>query len=233
MKYDGTNLSEVLEAHKRWFAESDGWSEDDRANLSGAILSGANLSGAILSGADLYGANLSGAILSGADLSGAILSGADLSGANLSGAILSGADLSGADLYRANLSRADLSGAVRIPFVPFVCPDSGAFIGWKKCWTHGRNNDAVIVKLLIPEDAKRCSSTGRKCRCDKAEVLEIQNINGTKADVETAYSQYTKHFRYEIGKTVMPEEPFEEDRWQECSSGIHFFINRQEAVDYN
>ena len=78
----------------------------ERADLSGADLSGADLSRANLSGADLSGANLSRADLSGANLSRADLSVADLSGAYLSRANLSRADLSGADL-----SRADLSGA--------------------------------------------------------------------------------------------------------------------------
>lgn len=118
--------------------------------------------------------------------------------------------------------------ARNIPMIPMTCPDTGSFIGWKKC------SKDLIVKLQIPEDAKRCSATGRKCRCDRAIVLEIQNIDGTKADVDTAYSAYENatQFAYKIGETVEPEQPFDEDRWNECASGIHFFINRQEAVDY-
>lgn len=27
-------------------------------------------------------------------------------------------------------------------------------------------------------------------------------------------------------------DSFDEDRWNECSHGIHFFINKQEAIDY-
>ena len=77
-----------------------------KAELSGANLSGAYLFGANLSGAYLFGANLSGAYLSGVNLSRANLSEADLSeayllGADLSGANLSGANLSGSDLFRA------------------------------------------------------------------------------------------------------------------------------------
>ena len=44
-------LQDILEKHKRWLEESDGWSEADRANLRGANLSGANLNGAYLNGA--------------------------------------------------------------------------------------------------------------------------------------------------------------------------------------
>ena len=157
--------------------------------------------------------------LSGADLYGANLSGANLYGADLSGANLSRANLSGADLYGANLS-----GAENVPFIPYACPDFGIFIGFKKA-------SGYIVVLEIPEDAKRLSSTGRKCRCDKAKVLEIQNIDGTKADIEQVASDYDSSFIYKVGEVVSVPD-FCEDRWKECSEGIHFFINRQEAVDY-
>ena len=39
-------------------------------------------------------------------------------------------------------------------------------------------------------------------------------------------------FTYKIGATVHPREPFNEDRWNECAAGIHFFITKQEAEDY-
>ena len=200
-----------------------------RADLSGADLRGAYLSGADLREADLRGAYLSGADLSradlsGADLRGAYLSGADLSRADLREADLSGADLRGADLRGAYLSRADLREAENVPYIPYACPDFGMFIGFKKA-------SGYIVVLEIPEDAKRLSATGRKCRCDKAKVLEIQNIDGTKANVTKVASDYDPNFVYEVGKTVSVDN-FCEDRWEECSPGIHFFINRQEAVNY-
>ena len=148
------------------------------------------------------------------------LRGANLYGANLYGADLYGANLRGADLYGANLY-----GAKKIPFIPYACPDFGMFIGFKKA------RDNLIVVLEIPEDAKRLSATGRKCRCDKARVLEIQNLDGTKSDKTEAVSQYDKDFIYRVGEIVSVPD-FCEDRWSECSKGIHFFINRQEAVDY-
>ena len=137
------------------------------------------------------------------------------------------ADLYGANLYGANLRGADLRGAKHAPFIPMACPDTGSFIGWKKDGT-----GKLIIKLLIPEDAKRLSATGRKCRCDKAEVLAIENIDGTLSGATETYSQNDKYFVYKVGEMVTPKEAFCEDRWQECSSGIHFFINRQEAVEY-
>jgi len=227
-------LEEILERHKHWwFEDCDGW-RNMRANLSRANLYGANLYRADLSGADLSGANLSGADLSGADLSGANLYGANLSGANLYGANLSranlcGANLSRANLYGANLYGADLSGAnlygaENVPFIPMACPDTGSFIGFKKASGH-------IVMLGIPEDARRLSATGRKCRCDKAIVIRIEEMDGTKSDLTEVVSDRDSSFVYKVGKMVTVPD-FCEDRWQECSAGIHFFINRQEAVNY-
>ena len=141
-------------------------------------------------------------------------------GADLSGANLSGADLSGANLYRADLRRAKTP-----PFIPMVCPDYGEFTAWKKA-------SGKIVKLLIPEDARRSSSTGRKCRCDKAIVLAIQNLDGTGTGIDSVPSSRDKDFIYKIGETVTVPD-FCEDRFEECAAGIHFFINRQEAVEYN
>ena len=139
--------------------------------------------------------------------------------ANLSGANLFGAGLSGAGLYGANLC-----GAKNVPFIPMACPDTGSFIGFKKASGH-------IVMLGIPEDARRLSATGRKCRCDKAIVIRIQELDGTTSDLTEVASYRDSSFVYKVGKMVSVPD-FCEDRWQECSAGIHFFINRQEAVDY-
>ena len=229
IKIGDKTLAEALENHKHWWNEDcDGW-RDMRAYLGGADLSEADLSGADLRGAYLGGADLSEADLNGADLRGADLREAYLNGAHLRGADLSRADLRGADLREAylngaHLRGADLWGAENVPYIPYACPDFGMFIGFKKA-------SGYIVVLEIPEDAKRLSATSRKCRCDKAKVLEIQNIDGTKANVTKVKSGYDSNFVYEVGETVSVDN-FCEDRWQECSPGIHFFINRQEAVNY-
>ena len=172
-----------------------------------------------MSYADLRYANLSDA-----DLRYANLSGADLRYANLSGAKLSYANLRDADLRYANLSGADLSGAEEVPYIPMVCPEEGDFIGWKRAGDK-------IVKLHIPQDALRSSATTRKCRCNKAEVVEIYNIDGTIADERIVSSNYDSSFTYEVGKTVEVQD-FDINRWNECTRGIHFFINRREVINY-
>lgn len=125
---------------------------------------------------------------------------------------------------KADLRGADLREARNVPFIPMACPDSGLFIGWKRC-------NGYIVKLLIPEDALRSSAATRKCRCSKAKVLEIQTLDGKPTTTTYAISNYDSSFIYTVGETVSVNN-FDTDRWHECAPGIHFFINRQEAVDY-
>ena len=148
---------------------------------------------------------------------------ADLYKANLGGANLYGANLYGADLRGADLRGADLYEAINL-FMPFACPEEGSFIGFKKCRTN------LIVKLKIAEDAIRCSATGRKCRCSKAKVLSITSIDGENR-FDEAVSKYDGSFVYRVGDIVEVKD-FDTDRWNECSTGIHFFITRKEAVDY-
>ena len=133
-------------------------------------------------------------------------------------------DLCGADLRSANLCGADLRGAKNIPFIPTYLPD-GEFIGWKKL------PNGLIAKLKIFEDSKRSRATGDKCRCDKCLVLEFQNVDGSIADTETYTSNKYTECTYTVGKVVYADQ-WDEDRWNECSHGIHFFIDRQSAVDY-
>lgn len=228
---DKAQLKEILEKHQKYLNnEKDGVRADlSKANLSGVNLIEADLSGALLSGTNLSGADLGGADLSGADLRGANLSRADLSWTNLRGADLSGADLTKADLYEANLCLANLDEVNILPeiiekFFPQVCPSDGSFIAWKKCGDY-------IVKLRIPEDALRSSAFGRKCRANKAKCLDIQNADGTYSGLTEIKSDYDSRFIYRTGETAIVDD-FDTDRTHECSTGIHFFITRQEAVNY-
>ena len=193
------------------------------ADLRGADLRGADLRGADLCDADLRDADLRDAYLRGADLRDADLRGADLCEANLRGADLRGADLRYADLRYVDLRYADLGGAKNIPFIPFACPSDGEFIGWKKI-------SGKLIRLLIPSDARRSSATSNKCRCDKAKVLEITELDGSNPISSVTNYNYAET-QYVVGEMVFPDS-FDENRWDECSNGIHFFINKQEAINY-
>ena len=144
--------------------------------------------------------------------------------ANLCNADLCNANLYGANLRGANLYDAYLRGAKNLPFIPYVCPDTGSFIGYKKV-------SNMIIKLEITEDAKRVSATSRKCRCNKAKVLGIYDYNHNLLEDKEVASDRDKDFIYRVGE-VAEVKDFDEDRWNECSTGIHFFINFQEAVKY-
>jgi len=172
----------------------------------------------------LGGAYLGGAYLGGADLRGADLGDAYLGGAYLGGAYLRGADLRGADLGDAYLGGAYLGGAKNLPHIPMACPTDGAFEGWKKVYGH-------LVHLLIPADARRSSATSTKCRCDKAQVLDITSLDGSAHIDYITNHQYEPAITYKVGEIVLPDS-FDEDRWNECSHGIHFFIDKQEAINY-
>ena len=223
-------LKTILDFHAKWLkGEPDG----KKADLHGSDLSGSDLSGTKLSGANLIRANLSGADLRRADLrrtnlimanlSGADLSGANLGGANFGSANLIRANLSGANLSKANLSKANLNGAENINY-PIACPEKGSFIAFKSA-------KGFIVELMVPEDAMRSSATSRKCRCSKAKVMSITKPDGSDSGITSIPSGFDSKFIYTVGETVEVED-FDTNRWNECAPGIHFFITRQEAVDY-
>jgi len=250
-------LIEYLRKHKLWVCGEDG---GERADLSYANLRNADLSYVDLSYADLRAANLRNVDLSYADLRNVDLGCADLScanlgcadlscanlgcadlrgvnlsyanlrnvdlrGVNLSYANLRNVDLSCANLREANLRGADLRGVKYnelTAFYALACPESGAFIGWKKACDK-------IVKLEICEDAKRSSATSRKCRCSKAKVLAIENMDGGDSGLSAISSDHDTSFVYTVGEIVEVSD-YDDNRWNECSAGIHFFITRDEAV---
>lgn len=236
----GNNLSE------RYFRGVNFYNSNlNDANLKRAILISANFAQASLRGADLSGANLSYANFAGADLSNANLSGANLYCANFTNARLEAANMTkafalGASFYAANIRHTIFDETC----VPSVCPPEGSFIGWKVVVSEeyspiyqyprlypDKNIDIFIVKLKIPENAKRSSATSRKCRAEFADVVEIYNrYTNEKVEAVTNY-RYNIPTRYEVGKRVRPDR-WDDCRWNECSNGIHFFMSKEEAENY-
>ena len=200
-------------------------------NLKYADLKYANLRNADLYGADLKNANLRYANLYSVDLNNADLDNADLRGADLRYTGLMNTDLNNADLSDTDLRYTSLNGAnltnvkTNIYTIGYnlACPEEGSFIGYKKA-------KDCIVKLLIMEDSKRSSATSIKCRCDKAKVLDIEKIDSSEK-VESVPSNYNNDFVYRVGEIVKVDN-FDENRWNECSTGIHFFMNKQNAIKY-
>ena len=103
--------------------------------------------------------------------------------------------------------------------VPIVCPIIGEFEAWKRC------ADGVIVRLLVPADAKRSSAETRKCRADYVKTLEVIG-----ADVGVSIRDgVTKYRAGEITRALK----WNKCRWVECGGGIHFFMTREEAEAYS
>ena len=196
-------------------------------SLSRVDMTNVNLRGAHLTTVNLSDANLLNVDLSDAEMHGVDLRGADLRGANLDNANLNYVNLSRANLYYSNLSNADLSELVYnegTAFYALQCPEEGSFIGYKKAHDY-------IVKLEILANAKRSSATSRKCRCSAAKVLSITAVDGSE-EVKEIASDRDSNFIYRVGEIVRVDN-FDEDRWNECSTGIHFFITRREAEQYS
>ena len=199
------------------------------ANLHSADFSYAYLNYTDFRYADLSDANFRGANLRDTNLHGANLHNADLENANLEyicaeRANFYGVNFKNANLENVNIHGANLSNAKNIPSLPMNLPN-GEFIGWKKL-----END-LIAKLKILKDSKRSQATTKKCRCDKALVLEFQNIDGTKSDVTEQTNYNYTICQYKVGEVVYADS-WDDNRWNECSHGIHFFLDRETAVNY-
>ena len=96
-----------------------------------------------------------------------------------------------------------------------------------------------LVTLKIPEDARRSSADSNKCRCDKAYVEKIEylienfttNQISVLGDIEKACSKHDPDFIYSVGEMVKVDN-FDTNRWHECAPGIHFFMTKEEAIEY-
>ena len=199
----------------------------DKANLYQTSFQRTNFCNASLIEANLLFANLYKTTIADANLNSAILF-----GANLSSADLSDSNLNKADIRKANFCKAFLSNTILTDVIfdettlcfGMECPEEGSFIGYKKAQNK-------IVVLEIPADAERSSATTKKCRCSKAKVLRIEEMDGSISKVKSVHSDWNEKFVYELGKTAIVYD-YNVNRWNECSMGIHFFMNKEVAKQY-
>ena len=135
------------------------------------------------------------------------------------------ANLRSANLRNANLRSANLrncTGATLALAMTTHLPE-GPFHAWKKC------KDGVLVKLLIPANAQRSHGSGRKCRAEFVKVLQV--IGTTPDKPKIGISQHDGVTEYKAGQMVYPDG-WDEDRWNTCGQGIHFFLTRVEAENH-
>lgn len=176
---------------------------------------------------DLRGSSLENACLDGCSLHDSNFTNADLKTASMRNCDLHNSNFNGVNFYGAVLERADLKGVTtnqQTKWFALHCPASGPFVAFKKCF-----NDR-IVQLLVPADAKRTSATLPSCRCNKAKVLKITNFDQTE-EYDEAWSLVDENFVYRRGHWVTVDN-FNEDRWYDSTTGIHFWLTREEAMVY-
>ena len=150
-----------------------------------------------------------------------------LASGNFRFADLEGCNLSGANCFYALFEYANMKGIIDSPSTKFYrlyCPETGGFVAYKKCVENR------IVTLYIPPDAIRLSATGVTCRTNKVKVLMIESFEGDER-FEEAYSLAAEGFLYQVGTTII-EDNINLDRWMDSTSGIHFFMTKEEAKQY-
>ena len=214
-----------IEIKNRWTGKILFEYENENNTLKTTIIKAIN-DKAYLREADLRGADLRGADLYGADLRRADLREADLYGANLREADLREADLRRADLRRADLYGANLYGAdwKKIKYLFQIIPEEGSFIAYKKL------ANQCLAKIEIPKKAKRlCNTVSRKCRASYVKTLQIWDSNGNEIKAERGERHYNTI--YKVNRLTHPDS-FDTNPFEDCSHGIHFFITKQEALDW-
>ena len=110
-----------------------------------------------------------------------------------------------------------------------------AFIGYKKF------RGDHIGRVLIPEGVKRNIATSnhfKKCRASQVKVISISSENGKtkKASAESS-KEHENRYGNKVRQQYKPGEIVKCHSWdsssQACGGGIHFFLTRKEAVEYN
>ncbi len=210
------------------FIEKEIWNMD----LSGADLSNmdftlSSFQNTVLDGVDFENSSVENALFDGCSMKGADFKNARMVTASFRRCDMRGCNIEDANLFGAVLEHADLEGIISnegTKWFRLHCPEKGAFLGYKKCV-----NDRM-VQLLIPADAKRTSATLPSCRCSKAKVLTIKSCDFTK-NFDEAWSLVDENFVYKKGEWVEVKD-FNEDRWQDSTTGIHFWMSRAEAEAY-
>lgn len=193
------------------------------ADLSGAKFASSSIHNCRFNNANLEGADFSYCKIWTADFTEANLKGADLSYTWLVGDILAyGVNLTGANVGDV-IFRTTVHTDIKIQY-QLACPESGSFVGYKVA-SHNR-----LVTLEIPAHAKRSSAFSKKCRCSEAKVLSIVSIDSGE-EFDVAYSIYDWNFEYKVGEVVKVDD-FDENRWRECAPGIHFFMTKEDAINY-
>lgn len=199
----------------------------DQMDLSSINFSGSTFVDCSFEGTNLSYCDLTDTWMPDTNFRGAKFYKAQMQRANFRNADFTNADFSGANLYACLLEDAILEGVTSdddTQYFRLYCPPEGAFIAYKKCI-----GDRLVL-LYIPEDSRRTSATMSCCRAEKAFVISIRSFDGTK-EYNEAQSTVDENFYYVKGETVVAEN-FNPDRWYDSTGGIHFWMTKEEAMNY-
>lgn len=199
--------------------------------ISGCSAVGADFSHAVMPCSSVLSTKFRSSVFHKANACSAVMQWNDFSRSDMSGACMSYSlldtctfdmsDMSGFKAWHSTVDDCEFD-AVRGLRLPVVCPEGYVTDAWKRCGDY-------IVHLRIPEDARVISVFGPQCRCDKAEVVDIELPQGGSAGVKAVSSGYRDDFVYRVGEAVSVDD-FDENRWSDCTSGIHFYMSRMTAV---
>lgn len=205
----------------------------DGVRVSSDYLKGVSLHGITLTNSQLYCENFEDVSFFKANLTGTTFESSSFEDCDFTDANLDGVNFRGADFdlltlktFTAEQIEKDENLRLALSKKQFI-PEKGAFLGYKKL------RDGLVATLQIPARALRSHGAGkeRKCRASEAKVLSIVDVS-TGKKVTEGFSSHSYNFKYVVGKTVKPRSKFNTDRWNVCSSGIHFFPTFEEAKAY-
>lgn len=221
-------IQERKENERLSFREMELWDMDltdmDLSNIEFLLCSFQNT---ILNGVNFENSSVENTLFDGCPMRRANFKNAFMRTASFRYCDMRECNIEGANLFGAVLEFANLEGIISnedTQWFRLRCPETGAFLAYKKCV-----NDR-LVQLLVPADAKRTSATMPSCRCNKAKVLTIKSFDYTER-FDEAWSLVDENFVYRVGQWVEVKD-FNEDRWQDSTTGIHFWLTREEAKAY-
>ena len=108
---------------------------------------------------------------------------------------------------------------------------------YKKCLANIKGHDReVIVKLSVPDTAKRVYCRDSKIRVSEAKVIGMYYPDGKELEPEyttgnKVYSIFSDEYFYNMGEVKTPTYAFT-NMSGTCGSGIHGFVDFESAVDY-
>lgn len=154
----------------------------------------------------------------------------------------------GASAYVKQLNSADCTVLTRVVNIEAIkehfttktaqmFPPEKNLVLYKKCLANIKNHDKeVIVKLSVPDTAKRVYCRDSKIRVSEAKVVGMYYPDGKELEPEyttgnKVYSIFSDEYFYNMGEVKTPTYAFTSTSGV-CGSGIHGFVDFDSAVDY-